>query len=108
MIWPPASSSRHFPVRVRSPAEGSTSLCLPAASRRKEKDMNQAIISGDVDSAILADQSPEEPTGDSMPWTRPLHGRGRIDLAGDVMSGRKTLVPDMDLNTALDIAGNWR
>jgi len=70
--------------------------------------MNQAIISGDVDSAILADQSPEEPTGDSMPWTRPLHGRGRIDLAGDVMSGRKTLVPDMDLNTALDIAGNWR
>ncbi len=24
------------------------------------------------------------------------------------MSGRKTLVPGMDLNTALDIAGNWR
>jgi hypothetical protein len=43
-----------------------------------------------------------------MPWTKPLNSRGRIDLAGDVISGRRTLVPDMDLDTALDIAGNWR
>ncbi len=43
-----------------------------------------------------------------MPWTKPLNTRGRIDLAGDVMSGRKTLVSEMDLNAALDIAGNWR
>jgi hypothetical protein len=70
--------------------------------------MNQDIISGGEDYAILVDESPEESSGDCMPWTRPLHGRGRIDLAGDVMSGRKALVPGMDLNTALDVAGNWR
>jgi hypothetical protein len=70
--------------------------------------MEQVIILGDVDFATLVDESPEEFSGDSMPWTKPLHGRGRIDLAGDVMSGRKALVLDMDLNNALDIAGNWR
>jgi hypothetical protein len=43
-----------------------------------------------------------------MPWTKPLHSRSQIDLAGDVISGRKILVRDMDLNTALEIAGNWR
>jgi hypothetical protein len=43
-----------------------------------------------------------------MPWTKPLNSRGRVDLAGDVIAGRKTLVPDMDLDTALDVAGNWR
>src|SRR6476646_7789004 len=74
----------------------------------QDEQMNQAIISGGQDYDIQVDQSTEESIGDSMPWTRPLHGRGRIDLAGDVMSGRKTLVPDMDLNAALDIAGNWR
>jgi hypothetical protein len=43
-----------------------------------------------------------------MPWTKPLNSRGQIDLAGDVMSGKKILVPGMDLDAALDIAGNWR
>lgn len=43
-----------------------------------------------------------------MPWTKPLNSRGRVDLAGDIMSGRKTMNPNMDLNTALEVAGNWR
>lgn len=43
-----------------------------------------------------------------MPWTKPLNKRGRVDLAGDIISGRKPEQPDMDLNTAIEIAGNWR
>jgi len=57
---------------------------------------------------VLELNEPEVQRGDDMPWTKPLNSRGRIDLAGDVVSGRKTMQLGMDLDTALDIAGNWR
>jgi hypothetical protein len=46
--------------------------------------------------------------GDSMPWTKPLNGKSRIDTAGDIISGRKLPMSEMSLDRAMDIAGNWR
>jgi ppGpp synthetase/RelA/SpoT-type nucleotidyltranferase len=50
----------------------------------------------------------EESLVGDMPWTRPLNGASRVDLAGDAISGRRILVSGMQLDTAMDIAANWR
>jgi hypothetical protein len=57
----------------------------------------------------LLEQKPTtEVLAGDMAWTKPLNTRGRIDLAGDVISGRKPPTLDMDIDTAFDVAGNWR
>jgi hypothetical protein len=43
-----------------------------------------------------------------MPWTKPLHGPARVAAAGKVIAGRKPPTDDLNLDTALSIAGNWR
>jgi hypothetical protein len=55
---------------------------------------------------VLADGPVITQDADDMAWTKPLNSRGKVDLAGDVISGRKTMVPRMDLDTALGIVGN--
>ncbi len=45
---------------------------------------------------------------DSMPWTKPLKGPARVTAAGKVISGRRDPTPDLDMDSALSIAGNWR
>jgi hypothetical protein len=58
--------------------------------------------------ATLRESSQHERNGDSMPWTKPLNGKSRVDTAGDIISGRKSPTIDMSLDRAMDIAGNWR
>jgi hypothetical protein len=43
-----------------------------------------------------------------MPWTKPLHNVARVTAAGKIISGRKQPNENMDNDTALSIAGNWR
>jgi ppGpp synthetase/RelA/SpoT-type nucleotidyltranferase len=43
-----------------------------------------------------------------MPWTKPLSSKNRIDTAGDIISGRKPPTPEISMDVALDISGNWR
>lgn len=68
--------------------------------------MSYLDIVPDVGRQIDADEL--EATWLDMPWTKPLHSKNRVDLAGDIVSGRKLMVPEMDLDTAYDVAGNWR
>jgi hypothetical protein len=44
----------------------------------------------------------------SMPWTCPQSGRSRVNTAGDIISGRESATQQFDLDTAYDVAGNWR
>jgi hypothetical protein len=46
--------------------------------------------------------------GELMPWTKPLSSKNRIDAAGDIISGRKPPTPEMSMDAALNVAGNWR
>lgn len=44
-----------------------------------------------------------------MPWTKPSSDSHRqVDLAGEIVSGREPASPEMDMDSALEIAGNWR
>ncbi len=43
-----------------------------------------------------------------MPWTKPQNGSARVTAAGKVISGRREPSDDLDMDTALSIAGNWR
>jgi RelA/SpoT family protein len=43
-----------------------------------------------------------------MPWTRPRNSRARVTAAGEVISERRAQSADLDIDTALNIAGNWR
>jgi hypothetical protein len=45
---------------------------------------------------------------DAVPWACPLNGKSKVDHAGDIISGRKPETPDFSLDSALDIAANWR
>jgi ppGpp synthetase/RelA/SpoT-type nucleotidyltranferase len=45
---------------------------------------------------------------DLMPWTKPQHGPSRVTAAGKIISARKQPNEDLDMETALWIAGNWR
>lgn len=63
---------------------------------------------GIAESATLSELPEHEFDGDSMPWTKPLNEKSRVNAAGDVISGRKPPTNDMSLDRAMDIAGNWR
>ncbi len=43
-----------------------------------------------------------------MPWTKPIFNPARVTAAGKVISARRPPSPDLDMDTALSIAGNWR
>ena len=43
-----------------------------------------------------------------MPWTKPLYNPARVTAAGKVISKRRMSTEDLDMDTALSIAGNWR
>jgi hypothetical protein len=45
---------------------------------------------------------------DKMPWTKPRHSSSRVASAGKVIAGRKQPSENLDMDTALSIAGNWR
>jgi hypothetical protein len=51
---------------------------------------------------------PEKWDADQMPWTKPRNGRARVTAAGKVISGRREPSDDLDMDSALSIAGNWR
>jgi hypothetical protein len=44
----------------------------------------------------------------AVPWTCPLFGKSKVDHAGDIISGRKPETSEFSLDSALDIAANWR
>jgi len=81
-----------FPVRVGRQPKAAPPFCL-LRQPAERKDMNQAIISGDVDSAILADQIRQKNHWDSMPLDKALARQGRIDFAGDVHVWQKNASP---------------
>jgi hypothetical protein len=45
---------------------------------------------------------------DAMPWPKPLNNPARIAAAGKIIAGRKQPTPEIDFDTALNVAGNWR
>jgi len=45
---------------------------------------------------------------ESMPWTKPESGISRVTAAGKIISGKKQPNPEMSMDDALNVAGNWR
>jgi hypothetical protein len=43
-----------------------------------------------------------------MPWTKPLNNPARVTAAGKIISGRKQPTAELDMDTAFNVAGNWR
>jgi hypothetical protein len=74
-----------------------------AVRRRASKAVQAALVNGTEGQVFSGNVR-----SDSMPWTKPLTGKARIDAAGDVISGRRQPSNELEMDTALDIAGNWR
>lgn len=45
---------------------------------------------------------------DAMPWPKPLNNPARIAAAGKIIANRKAPTLELDFDTALNVAGNWR
>jgi putative GTP pyrophosphokinase len=67
-----------------------------------------ATVQNSLELLHESDSLPVSSGGGEVPWTKPLYSRGRVDSAGEVISGREPETPQMDMDLAMDIAGNWR